>query len=256
MSYVCASGTGIIERVAIHAALAVLLLDDFTGKPVEAGKVSVSIPGQPPPVIKGDGYWIFVNLTESFLTLLCDSDIYRHWEGQVELGKQTMEEAFVVRLQPGSSYPFPSDVTCVAGQTEAGRQLFFWEAEGKKYRLLSDYRSSGNQEGHWIDLYQMREREAVGKFFSICERDGKGKEYFRLTGIEGGHCCMDRVLERDYSKIGTVVVPVYEICADQEGKFFFPLKRRCGSESELICQAEGEEKRFRLFPGRVNRITV
>lgn len=245
------------ERKGFHASLVVLVIDSFTGKPVVDGNVVVSIPGQRTPVVKSDGYHVFVNLTETKISLVLESKVYECRMEQVDLTDREEDEVLVMRIMPGARYSFPADTICVSGQTWPGRKLLFWSSGGETVRLLEDYRCQG-QDGSVIAIYHPDEKELVGKTFFISGREKEEKEYFRIIGGSGRVCQMDKPLSRDYHKIGTMLVPVQEIHADETGNFFFPIPGDGKRQMEINCLAEGDsvEKKFLLAPGRVHKITL
>lgn len=243
-------------------SLVVQVIDDFTGKPVDGNKVIVSIPGQRPPVVKPDGYRVFVNLRELFFTLVCQSNIYDQWTGQIDLSERDRDDILVVRMKPNASYPLSDNVTGIAGQTQPWRHLWFWDQDSEELRLMRDYDSKGQINRNAIDFYYPEGQEMAGRYFFISEAGEEEKEFFKITGRIDGQYHMDRKLSRDYRKIGTVIVPVYEITADAKGEFFLPLARNSygtpEKEIRMFCQAEGEqeEKAFTLLAGRITSITL
>lgn len=243
------------DRVAFRTSLVVLVIDDFTGKPVVGSNVRVSIPGQRAPVVKGDGYHVFMNLTEPVVSLLCESGIYEQRTEQVELAGGMGNEVLIIRLLPNAAYPMPANTTCISGKTQPGRRLLFWSGDGKGYKLLYDYYCQEKEKEHLIAVFNPDNKEMEGKGFFICCQEEK--EFFTVVGKTEQHYRMDRVLSRDYKKIGTVIMPVYEIYADEKGEFFLPIAGE-GQKTELVCQAEGEEeeKRFELLPGKNNTIIL
>ncbi|RKI44390.1 DUF4255 domain-containing protein [bacterium D16-51] len=244
------------DRIAFRASMVVLVIDDFTGRPVAGSNVRVSISGKMSPVVKGDGYYVFVNVTEPSVTVLCESRIYERRAEQVELAGETENEVLIIRLQPNASYPMPANATCVSGKTQPGRRLLFWSGEGKGYRLLHDYRCQEREGGNLIAVFNPDNKAVEGKSFFICCKGEK--EFFTIVGKSGQHYRMDRVLSRDYKKIGTAVIPVYEIFADKEGNFFLPVAGGDGQKIELACLAEDEEeeKRFELLAQKNNVVTL
>ncbi len=245
------------ERKGFHASLVVLVIDDFTGKPVVDGSVVLSVPGQRPPVAKGDGYHVFVNLTETKIPISVKSKIYECRTEQVDLTGREEEEVFILRMIPGTGYSFPAGTVCVSGQTWPGRKLLFWSGGSSSYRLLEDYHCQ-EQEEPVLAIYHPEDEELVGRSFLVCGSGETEREYFKIIGGSGYHYRMDRMLCRDYHKIGTKVIPVQEIYADEKGAFFFPAAGKGSGEREVVCLAEGEpaEKRFLLAPGKVHRIDL
>jgi len=246
------------DRVAFHASLVVFIIDDFTGKPVTGSNVKVSILGQKEPVVKGDGYHIFMNLTEPSVTLLCESRIYEKRTKQVALEGGIKQEVLIIRLLPNAAYPMPSNTTCVSGRTQPRRRLLFWNGTGKGYKLLHDYNCQESGKEHLLSVFNPDNKEMEGKVFFICGQGKQEKEFFTIVGKTEPYYRMDRVLSKDYKKIGTVVMPVCEIYADRNGDFFLPVARGNTQKTELVCMAEGEkeEKKFELLPGKNNTILL
>lgn len=250
------------ECIRCSKSLVVQVIDDFTGKPVEGNKVIVSIAGHKYPVVKPDGYRVFVNLRETFFTLVCQSNIYNQWTGQINLSERDRDDILVIRMNPNGSYPLTDNVTVIAGQTQPWRHFWFWYQDSKELRLMRDYDSQGQTNRNAIDIYYPEGQEMAGRYFFISEAGEEEKEFFKITGRVDDQYRLDRELSRDYRKIGTVIVPVYEITADAKGEFFLPLARNSygtpEKEIRMFCQAEGEqgEKVFTLLAGRITSITL
>lgn len=243
------------DRASFHTSLVVLLIDDFTGRPVTDRRVKAVIPGQKPPVVKSDGYCVFVNLTEPEVTLCCESRAYLGWSGKVALTGKGAQDVFLIRLLPGAGYHAPGGTVCVSGRTQPGRRILFWENGAKGYRLLCHYGGTEGTNPCLIDIYHTDGREIRGKGFIIFGNDRKKKEYFKIVDTEGKHYRMDRGLSREYPRTGTVILPVWEAYADETGEFFLPVARRRQKEMELVCRPEGEEeKTFLLLPGKGHAI--
>lgn len=245
------------KRDAFHASLVVLIIDDFTGEPVPADQVTVSIPGHYSPLVKSDGYHVFVNLNETQVELICKSKIFEWYTEQVELTERDENEVLMIRLVPCKGYPVPPNTTCVTGQTQPGRKLMFWKSFGEAYRLSDNYTSSLQEEDPLLAIYNPDHKELEGKTYFIYDREKKEKEFFKIVGKKGRYYRIDRILRENYKKIGTSVIPVYEIHADETGDFFLLMQGDQYGETELVCRLEGkEEKHFLLIPGRVNTITL
>lgn len=86
------------EQVTFHASLVVLVIDDCTGEPVPGNKVRVSTADSILPIVKEDGYRVFVNLREEAVTIICEGGMYERWEEKVNLEGQ--QEVLEIRLRP------------------------------------------------------------------------------------------------------------------------------------------------------------
>ena len=105
------------QRDAAHAFLVVLPVDDYTGRPVTGSNVRVSIKdgelwagnGKPvrTPVVKGDGYRVFMGYPDQEVTLLFQSGIYEEKTVTIRPEDIAEDEVITVRLTPNESYPKP-----------------------------------------------------------------------------------------------------------------------------------------------------
>lgn len=109
--------TGTDQRQVAHSFLVVLPVDDLTGRPVTGSNVRVSVKdgelwagnGRPvrTPVVKGDGYRVFMGWPEGEVTLLFESGIYEETQVTIRPEELTEDEIVTVRLTPNASYPKP-----------------------------------------------------------------------------------------------------------------------------------------------------
>jgi len=248
-------GMPIQDTVSFHASLVVIPVDDFTGKPVTGSKVRVFIPGQKPPVVKKEGYYVFINLTEPEVALHCESGLYHPRTEEIRLGETEELCVFRIRLSPNASYPIPSGTTCVTGTAVPGRRVRFRCTDGA-YKLLYEYRCAG-EGSSYISLYNPEHREFAGKTFLIQDRDKKHREYFTVAGTdEEGRCRLSEPLQHDYKKVGSIIFPIYEVCANERGDFFLPIGNSGLAEAAWLWETEGEKeiREIILKPGQINSL--
>ncbi len=237
------------DKVSFRASLVVLLIDDFTGKPILWNQAKVSISGKKLPVIKKDGYRVFLNLKEKEVCLFCESGIYEKKEDRVFLPLE--EKVHIIRLLPNRSYPLPFGNTCVSGRIKPKEMAVFWEKKKRGYKLLRKYEREENKEE--ISIYNPEQKNLIGKAFFIQNKEQR--EYFRLLEKKKDGYRMDRSLAHSYPKIGTEITPLYEVQADEWGDFFFPL---IGSSKEEIVLGGSyffKEGEWNLKLGSVNEIS-
>lgn len=252
------------DRVFYDTSLVVLPIDDFTGRPITGSNVRISVPGGRPAVIKEDGYRVFTNIREAEVTIECQSGLYENRTEKINLASRDAEQVLVLRLSPNGNYPIQKGTTCISGQTEPGNRLWFWNREGKGYRMAKDYKKDAEEPV--IHPYQPEDMEMEGKSFFLCDKTGK-KEYFRIIGKKEQGYLIDKELSRDYHKVGAALMPIIEVQADKNGKFFLPLKAAEGEDITLtglilspdeedidMESIEKREKIFTLEPGKVNTI--
>ena len=238
------------DTVTLHVSLAVLVIDDFTGKPVLGNRVKVYIPGQKECVIKNDGYRVFINLQQEEVKLICESAVYERRVERVKLHE--IDEVLIIRLMPNRAYPVTNGTTCVSGKCIGRDCVLFWNRENKGYKLFEEYTTL--KQNDRITIYNPLKKDLEGKAFLI-QNNGK-KEFFRMVGKAGNQYRMDRTLSQDYPKVGTLVIPVYEVRTDEWGDFFFPLSESGEKEIILISRVEQTEREWKLVTGKNNFIEL
>ena len=97
-----------------------------------------------------------------------------------------------------------------------------------------------------------------GKGFYILDRDSGEKEFFRITGEEGGYFCIDRPLHGKYKKMETSILPVYEVRADERGEVFVLFAGENASKFDVVCQKtrDGKETQISLRRGKVKKVKL
>lgn len=242
----------------LHASLTVLVIDDYTGKPVQQKDITLRVPGQAPPQVKGGGYYVFVNVTQPEIQIICESRIY--FPRTKYVGSETGEaqKVQILRLMPKAEYPTLGKATALSGRAKPGENFFIWKREGEGYRLSKNL---GGEEGVpdcRIAIYNPEDRMLEGKGFYILDRDTGDKEFFRITGEEGGYFCMDRPLQGKYKKMRTSILPVYEVQADERGEVFVLFAGEAASKFEVVCQSTGDGKKVQLSlrRGRVKKVKL
>lgn len=238
------------DAVAFYVSLAVLVIDDFTGKPILGNAVRAYIPGQKAPIIKGDGYRVFINIDEDEVELVCEGAAYEKRVEKILLCD--VEEVHIVRLMPNRSYPVVNGTTCVSGHCERAAGLLFWNKENKGYKLLGDYAASKQEQT--INIYNPDRVSLEGKTFLI--QSSQKKEFFRIVGNFEKEYRIDRRLSADYSRIGTVIIPVYEVGTDEWGDFFFPLSETGKEDITLVSRVGEKEAEWKLLRGKNNVIEL
>ncbi len=243
------------DIVSFHASLVVFPVDDFTGKPITGNKVRLFIPGQKPPLIKPDGYYVFINLTEPKVVLHCESGLYHPRSEGISLEGKEEPFVFMLRLSPNASYPVPAGTTCVAGTAATGKRVRFQCMDrDSTYKLLYEYQRT-KENGSYISLYNPENRQLAGKTFLI--RDKKNQEYFTITGTDEEEWCrLAEPLQHDYKKVGSIIFPVYEVCANEAGNFFLLIGNGGLTETSWFWEIEGEReaREITLKSGQINSL--
>ncbi len=94
------------DSLSSYKTLVVLCTDRETGRPVTAGNARVYIEGVKPPVIKEDGYRVFLNINDKEpVTIRCQSAIYEPCERTVDFNEWDDSSVVEIELIPGENYP-------------------------------------------------------------------------------------------------------------------------------------------------------
>lgn len=262
------NGSG-IERVRLrrHVTAAVLVIDDFTGRPITAPDLTVTAAQVlRKPVRKGDGYFLFLDCEEPVLDMTARAWAYHTAETRVEVGQLSpLHPVVKLRLTPNRNYSIPSQTTCLEGRGAPGTEVrVLCENDPRPLRLLYDYAPSGVLDGRFIQLYDPSGSDWEGRLFAL-RRKGEGElEYFQVRstvdGEEGG-CLLAAPLSRGCKKAGATVFPVSAARADEKGAFFIPLRTMAvkAYTCRVLSRAPGgdwEERSLELEPGRVTRLDL
>ena len=242
----------------LRTSLTLLLIDDYTGKPVDGRDVALRVPGQPSPLEKGNGYYVFVNLTQTDIRILCESRIYAPQEKMVQSGTDGDEAVCVMRLMPGPGYPAPKKATGLLGRAEPGTDFFIWKREGEGYRPSQDFDGSESEPGDKISIYNPEGKRLEEKGCYILNTESGEREFFRITGEEGGYYSIDRRLQGKYRRAAARILPVYEVRADDRGEVFALFAGENKSKFDVVCQEKGDEKEkhVSLRPGKIKKVKL
>ncbi|MBR1627815.1 MAG: DUF4255 domain-containing protein [Lachnospiraceae bacterium] len=94
------------DSASSYRSLVVLCIDKETGRPVTGSNARVYIEGVKPPVIKDDGYRVFLRVSDKeSVTIHCQSGIYEPCEREIDLQEWDDSEVVEIELEPGESYP-------------------------------------------------------------------------------------------------------------------------------------------------------
>ena len=122
----------------MRVSLAVLLIDDFTGRIITSSDAQVSVEGGRKPVVKREGFRVFTNLTEPEVRVRAGGPCYCEEEQAVDLRQLDRSLPVVrLRLRPNRWYPLPAGTARVSVQLPEDTQLLAYCQESggfKPYR--------------------------------------------------------------------------------------------------------------------------
>lgn len=254
-------------RIRRRVSAAVLVLDDFTGRPITTADLQVTAAEVlERPVRKGDGYFLFLDSPVPRLEITARAWAYHPATVQVELSALSpLRPVVKLRLTPNRNYSIPLQTTCLEGGAPPGTAVqAFCLNDPKPLRLLYDYTREGPGAGRLLQLYDPSGSDLEGRRFALLRKGEEQAEAFSVLdcpeGVEGG-CLLSAPLERDCRKAGATVLPVYTATADDSGRYFLPL--RSLPVKTYACRVrwnvpggDWREQALELEPGRVKRLDL
>lgn len=251
-----------------RVSAAVMVLDDFTGRPIRSGDLQVSAAeALSPPVRKQDGYFLFLDCAVPSLEITARAWAYHPATVRVDLAAlPPLRPVVKLRLTPNRNYAVPRQTTCLEGTAPAGTKVrVFCENDPRPLRLLYDYSKKGEEGGRLIRLYAPAPEDMDGKQFVLLPKEEGPRSFFEvretLDGEEGRYL-LTAPLDRDRKKAGATILPVSEAAADAKGSFFLPLRAlpvkeyRCRVLWTLPGENTEREQSLALEPGRVTRLDL
>ena len=181
-----------IVRVHIRrrVSAAVLVLDDFTGRPITAADLEVRAAEiLDRPVRKGDGYFLFLDSPTPTLTVTARAWAYHTATVQVDLSAlPALRPVVRLRLTPNRNYSIPLHTTCLEGAAPPDTQVrAFCLNDPKPLRLLYDYAAGGPEGGAADpDLRPRRLRPGGQALRPAAQGGGAGRVLHRAGPAGGG----------------------------------------------------------------------
>jgi hypothetical protein len=223
----------------MRLSVSVRITDDLTGAPVKGSNARVWIEGQKPPIKKDDGRSIFVDLPDGEYVINAEGGVYSRAGVRCTVSGDKAEN-ITIRLLPNRLYPVPSDAVCVEGTAAPGAPVRVYSSDkGAAYKLLSDVKKGSRV----IGIYHSAGINIEGKLLKVISPEEKS-EFIRVITAENSERAEYQLADRlssDYPKIGTVIMPVSECEADEDGQFILLL--RTGADgSEMICETQAKKK--------------
>lgn len=228
-----------------HVSLTVRVLDDYTGKSIE-NFLSVMIQGEKPPIMKNNGYYIFVDLKQTEVMLLqIKHPQYREVLQVIEPSKVIMVSEIIIRLTPNFLYQNLDKITAIRGFAEPLQKVNMrCLTPARPFKLWRDY--------EWIDyrhvyLYNPRTVQLAGKSFQIENKGINKKEIFKVLGLDYANkwkTIIETPLCSSYPKTDTCLYPIYETYADENGCFLFCIWEEIKKEGRCIISVSSDSHTF------------
>lgn len=198
------------------AAFALEVIDDLKNIPVKAGSVSVRLSGGQIPIVKADGYYVFMDLEPGKYTVCLFGAIYQ--PAQVEIAVDGGPCPVVaVRVMPGQKYPLPHGGTRLMGNTVPGSEVrLVYSCSLRPLKLLYDYEG-----GPLIRIFTPSVQLLDGRELCIDNR-----EFFKIIQTVDSDAriyLMDQALHGAYKKGEAGLSYVTRVKANERGWYFMAL---------------------------------
>lgn len=246
------------DHIHMRMSLAVQVIDDFTNRVVTGQQVQVRILGEPKPIRKADGYYIFLNLKERKTRLKITASQFLDYEESVDIDAMNpLEPVIKARLKPNRCYSLPQGTTCVEGKASPGTTLRLVCPDSTGYyRLMADYPGGEERE---INIFHPAQMEMEGKSFCIRNKEKKQGEDFMVSRVVDSACGRYQLaehLKHAYQKVSARIYPILLMEADANGEFFAPLTFLEKEHTKVSIRIPGEkkERECELEYGTVNQI--
>lgn len=226
------------HRALSKVSVAVLLLDDLTGRQITGSNARAWIENEKPPIKKNDGWFVFTNLRPGTYMINAEGGSFILCSETVEITDGTMK-MLTLRLRPGRVYPVPSDCLRVEGRAEPGAAVTIVNCnKSSGFKLLSDCKAGDGV----ISVFHPEGVRLDGRAFRLTGSEGVVEDVF-LTASDDPDCRdgryrLSETLKSDHSRVGSVLMPLYFATADEDGRFFMILGAGAAS-SKLICECSG-----------------
>ena len=224
------------DRMLRKVSVAVFLTDDVTGTPVTGSNARAWIPGEKPPIKKNDGWFVFTDLSPGRYSIFAEGGKFQRQSAECDIcdiGYQTI----TIRLRPSRTYPDIPGYLRIEGKAEADAEITVYVQDKQSaFRLLAD----AEKDSTVIYVFHSENDNLEGGSFRLMASDGGGENVTVLSGDKDNRMMykLSRPLERDYPRVGSVLVPVASARADDKGRFFLVL-RGSSSSARIICEASG-----------------
>lgn len=227
------------EKIKVHLSKVVLIKDAFLEETVTNG-MQIRVFPEGKPILKPDGYCLFLNMGQEEFEVEIDSPVYRRRTVRLKAdgGEQT-EEIF---LYPSKAYPVKSGSTWVCGSVLPETTLWFHVEESvRECKLLCDYQ----KEDERISIFIKGKNGRGKKNWYIWDKEKKTGEYFQVQDIsdEQEVYALKRPLKSDYRKKNTVLYPAFLYMTDETGELYLLLDHLKDENYELhySCCKKGEK---------------
>lgn len=222
------------NRTLRRVSLAVLLIDDLTGRAITGSNARAWIENEKPPIKKGDGWFVFTDLLPQSYTVNAEGGHYM--KQSVKCGfdggkPQTLR----VCLKPSKTYPVPYGFLRVEGKAEPAAEVtVYLLSRQSSFKLLSDAAQGSDA----LNVFHGSGTDLEGGSFRIISQSGSEESVFIRDKQADNTYRLLLPLKNDYPRIGTVLVSATVAAADNNGRFFAVLNG-AAKDAKIVCEAKG-----------------
>ncbi len=231
------------HRALIRVSLAVLLLDDLTGKPVTGSNARAWIENEKPPIKKNDGWFVFTDLRPGDCLVRAEGGVFQLSMMPCQLHEGRME-TLTIRLKPSRVYPVPSHCLRVEGRADLDTAVTFINCrKNAGFKLLADAEKGSSV----ISVFHADGIRLEGRSFRLTSTDGVSEDLILIGAVNReGQYQLAAPLQEDHPRIGSQLFPTESALTNEKGEFFLVLKDISAS-GKLIAEARGETTVIREY---------
>lgn len=231
----------IAHRALSRVSLAVLLTDDLTGMAITGSNARAWIEGEKPPVKKGDGWFVFTDLSAGQHTVLAEGGMYQLQQVTCTSDSGQMQ-TITIRLRPSRNYRVPPGCLRIEGTAEPGAKVTVYIPDRQNAcKLLTDAVKGSLK----LSIFHGRE-SLEGGSFRLITSGGKGENVFVISSEGGNVYNIAAPLQEDHPKVGSMLVPAVVTEADSKGSFFAVLKS-APSGAKIVFESYGSTVLLREY---------
>ena len=231
-----------------HVSLVIVPIDDFTNRVITKNELKFSAKGEKPAIWK-QGFYIFLDLQQTEITLQVESKCYQKQEIHMSIeGRET--KILKLRMIPNERYRTNGSCTVVTGRGIPEEVVTFYSDElGQSFRLSKEYRRES-----FLEIYHAAGLDFTGKMVWI---KGREQDWFVTLGElseEVDNQYEIAPLQDDIRKLEASLYLVHETKCSADGSFYLLLPNGKSEEfrGRFVCGEK--ELDILLHNNKINQI--
>lgn len=234
----------ISHRTLRRVSLAVLLIDELTGRAIMGSNARAWIEKEKPPIKKGDGWFVFTDLLPGKYTVLAEGGQYQRLAVECTAESDDLQ-TLRLRLKPAKTYPLTYGCLLIEGRAEPGAEITVYIPDKKNtVKLLGD----ADRGSEMLTVFHAGDVNLEGGTYHILSSDGTGENVFFGAKTDENTYRLNAPLAYDYQRIGTILVPASVTSADKNGSFFTVIGRG-SSKAKIVFEVRGDKSVHKEYEG-------